>query len=528
MFEFLHKIFSSPSALHLMMALLGGFIVLFGLVSLFVKERLYLTESLVATLVGIAFGPFGLRVVMPAAWFPEQYHTVILEFSRVVIAMQVMAVGVSTPGGYLKKHWPSVLVLLGPVMVLMYLISTVAVKLVLRFDWYESMIIGACVSPTDPVLAHSVIKGKFASRYIPYHLRHLLAVESAANDGLGFPLLMLPLWLMIAKTTASALGYWTVHTLLYEIGFSMIVGFLCGRAARFLLRQSEKRKLIDKDSFLVFTIALTLLITGVVALLASDDLLAVFIAGNVFAWDQKFVEATEDSHISEVIDMLFNITYFVFFGAIIPWAAFREIGILRLVALAAAILLFRRLPAVMLLKPTMSALYSRKEAFFCGWFGPMGVGAVFFSMMARNSLLEHMPTDAHANAVAEDTFTIVAFLVLSSILIHGITVPITNFHMKKRAKRKVKRSAKIQRQMEEIASNIEDLTPSQQQTVQACIAAVEAKADDKPHGEYPDNSSDDWDSEDEYINPPPAEDSESPVDIIVDPKADVRGPSQPA
>lgn len=82
-YDFLVDIFTrTPSALYLNMALLGGFIVLFGLVSLFVKERLYLNEALCATLVGIAFGPVGLGVVDLQRWMPESFNTALFEFSR--------------------------------------------------------------------------------------------------------------------------------------------------------------------------------------------------------------------------------------------------------------------------------------------------------------------------------------------------------------------------------------------------------------------------------------------------------------
>jgi len=47
----------------------------------------------------------------------------------------------------------------------------------------------------------------------------------------------------------------------------------------------RNRKLIDKESFLAFSIALALAVTGIVSILASDDLLACFVAGNVFAWE---------------------------------------------------------------------------------------------------------------------------------------------------------------------------------------------------------------------------------------------------
>lgn len=392
----------------------------------------------------------------------------ILAFCRLVIAFQVMAVGVSTPGGYVLKNWRSIGMFLGPITLAMYIISSICVWVAMSVPILEAMIIGACITPTDPVLANSVIKGKFANRYIPTHLRNLLAIESGANDGLGLPFLMLPLLILKAYATASssaekgsasiisilpgALLEWTAHTWVYEIAFSVVLGAACGVGARALLRQSEKRHLIDKDSFLVFTLALTLLVTGIAALIRTDDLLAVFICGNAFAWDAKFLLATHDSDINEVIDMLFNITYFVFFGSMIPWDRFPSLGLLKLFTMSLLVLLFRRLPVVMLLRPWLPVLQSRKQAFFAGWFGPMGVGAVFFSLMAREYLLTGPGTSIPgAKEMGEKVFPMVCWMVLSSIVIHGITVPITNFHMKKRAKLKDKRIQRLREQLIAVA-----------------------------------------------------------------------------
>lgn len=437
------KIWDKPlSALHENYVLFGGFIGLFGLVSLFVKEKLYLTESLVATLVGIVFGPCGFRLVVPKTWFATNFHEGLRETARLVIGLQVMAAGVSTPGDFLRKNKLAIGMMLGPVMAVMWAISALCIQLTLRLGWFESLIVAACVTPTDPVLAHSVIKGKFAERYIPTRLRHLLAVESGANDGLGFPFMMLPMWLLLKDRPASALSHWLLHTWVWEIFVSIIVGYLCGVTARYLLKFSMSRKLIDKESFLVFTIALTLFVSGVVALMASDDLFAIFIAGNVFAWEDRFVSATEDSHISGVIDMLFNITFFVFFGALIPWAEFVEIGVWRLLGAATLILLFRRLPVVMLMRTWIPTLQSRKEAFFAGWFGPMGVGAIFFAIQARDFINGASESSEAHLRFAEKVFPLVAFIVLCSILIHGITVPLTNSHLKRRMRRKVKRRKK--------------------------------------------------------------------------------------
>lgn len=77
-----HILTTPPSPLYLNMMLLGGFVIFFGLISLFIKERLYLTEALCATAVGIAFGPVGLGVVDLQRWIPDGYMTFLLEFSR--------------------------------------------------------------------------------------------------------------------------------------------------------------------------------------------------------------------------------------------------------------------------------------------------------------------------------------------------------------------------------------------------------------------------------------------------------------
>jgi hypothetical protein len=67
------------------------------------------------------------------------------------------------------------------------------------------------------------------------------------------------------------------------------------------------------------------------------------------------------------------------------------------------------------------------------------VGAVFFVFLAQQHL-------KHVSDYSEQTkamFSVVCFIVLSSIIVHGITVPITHFHLKRRMKRKMKKAQKI-------------------------------------------------------------------------------------
>lgn len=101
-----------------------------------------------------------------------------------------------------------------------------------------------------------------------------------------------------------------------------------------------------------------------------------------------------------------------------------ELGVApwRLVVIAILILLFRRLPIVLLLKPVLPALKTYREAFFAGWFGPMGVGAVFLSILAKEEL-EKVHGEKNPASV-ELIAPIVLFIVLSSVLVHGTTIPL--------------------------------------------------------------------------------------------------------
>jgi NhaP-type Na+/H+ or K+/H+ antiporter len=84
-------------------------------------------------------------------------------------------------------------------MIFIWASSTLLVKICLGFDWKTSMIIAGCVTPTDPMLANSIVKGVFADRHIPLRLRNLISAESAANGGLGLMLLFLPFFYMDMK-----------------------------------------------------------------------------------------------------------------------------------------------------------------------------------------------------------------------------------------------------------------------------------------------------------------------------------------
>jgi len=177
---------------HLVYIILGGFTSLFMLCSSIIKERMYIGEATVATLCGLIFGPHAADLINPMEW--GNLDIVTIEFSRIVLVVQCFAVGVELPKFYMEKHWRSVTFLLIPVMLWGWLITSLFVWwLIPPLNWLDSLVVAACVTATDPVLASSVVgKGKFAKR-VPKHLRDLLSAESGCNDGMAFPFVYLSL-----------------------------------------------------------------------------------------------------------------------------------------------------------------------------------------------------------------------------------------------------------------------------------------------------------------------------------------------
>jgi len=424
---------------HLVYIILGGFTSLFMLCSSVIKERMYIGEATVATLCGVIFGPHAANLIDPNSW--GSVDIVTIEFSRIVLVVQCFAVGVELPKFYMEKHWRSVFFLLVPVMTFGWLITSLFVWwLIVPLNWLESLVVAACVTATDPVLASSVVgKGKFAKR-VPKHLRDLLSAESGCNDGMAFPFIYLSLYLIQEKQSAKEVSFhWIVYTILYECVFGAVYGFLIGYFARHGIKYAEKRDMIDRESFLVFYFVLALFCAGSGSILGIDDLLVGFACGVGFSNDGWFTQKTEESHVSNVIDLLLNLAYFVYFGTIIPWEMFNDVDIglsaWRLAVLAIFVILFRRIPIMMALKPVIPDIKTWREALFAGHFGPIGVGAIFVAILARAELenektipLAELPKagDEHSEHLTLLTLVwpITCFLVVASIIVHGSSIAV--------------------------------------------------------------------------------------------------------
>ncbi|TFK93083.1 hypothetical protein K466DRAFT_479289 [Polyporus arcularius HHB13444] len=424
------------SAPHVIYAVLGGFVVLFGMFSLFIREKLYIGEAIWAFVFGVVIGPYGANIFDPRGWgggSHEVTNTITLEVTRVVLAIGVFAIGVELPKAYMQRHWKSLLFLLGPVMTWGWFVSGALIyALIPGLNFLSSLVVAACLTPTDPILAAAVVGGKYADKHVPAHLRHLLAAESGCNDGAAFPFLFIALYLTIDPSTGRAISDWFLLLWLYQVIMGIVFGALLGFAFRHLMKFCERNDLIDRQSYVAQYVSLAMLTIGATTLLGSDDLLAAFCCGTAFAWDGFFNKQTEESVFSSVIDLLFNIAAFVFVGAWMPFSDFANaeltLSVWRLIVVSILVMILRRLPIVIALYKWIPDIKTFREAVFSGHFGPMGIGAVFISTLAAEQLPQpQSPPEGQVQLLAASIQPIVAFMVLVSIAVHGLSIPFFTF-----------------------------------------------------------------------------------------------------
>ena len=174
-----------------------------------------------------------------------------------------------------------------------------------------------------------------------------------------------------------------------------------------------------------------LFIVGTVGMIGSDDVLACFIAGNTFTWDDWFRQETLDDSLQPTIDMLLNVAVFIWFGAVCPWSSFvhnAQIPIYRLIFLGVLVLLLRRPPVVLLMHNRIHQIEEWRQALFVGFFGPIGVSAIFYLYVTLDYLRNNIEVDgkerADAERLGEILMIVVWFLVICSIVVHGLSIPL--------------------------------------------------------------------------------------------------------
>jgi len=229
----------------------------------------------VAFAVGVALGPIGAKWIIPQdlAGKKSNLDSINLDLTRLVLGVQLFITGVQLPQRYLKTEWKSLAILLGPNMIAMWLITSLIIWIMLpAVPVLFTLAIGACVTPTDPVLSSTIVKGDFAEKNISKDLRHVIEGESGANDGLGYLFLFLPLLLIEHTGTfaghhqgiRTALKTFVLETILYQVLFSFIIGIILGWLSMRVVRFCHDKRWVDHQTFPVLSVAIAVSIQRII------------------------------------------------------------------------------------------------------------------------------------------------------------------------------------------------------------------------------------------------------------------------
>lgn len=392
------------SALNLALVVISGIVLVLGLFSNYIRDQTWLSEPMLAMLLGVIAGPF-LLDLLPSSW--SRYDTLLEVVARLTLAIGLMAAALRLPDRYTVRHWKSLSVLIGIIMPLMWLITAGILHVFPGLDWKLALLTGSVVTPTDPIVASSIITGKAAEECLPARLRNLLSTESAANDGLAYPLVLLSYY-FLAPPDDPLLIHWLKHTLLWEVGAAVAFGTLLGYSAGAMLIWAERNHLTDKTSFLAYTLTLSLLTLGLTKLVGTDGILAVFAAGLAFNRQVKGQTRAADANVQESIGQFFILPAFTFFGLMLPWHDWLKLG-WPIWLIVLCILLVRRLLPLLLLQKLIPELKAPKDTLFLGWFGPVGISAVFYALF-----IWHLSGQ-------QTVWVIASLIIFVSVIIHGMT-----------------------------------------------------------------------------------------------------------
>lgn len=265
-------------------------------------------------------------------------------------------------------------------------------RFLLRLDWQQSLLVGAVLSPTDPVFASAIV----GHEAIPYRVRQLLNVESGINDGLALPAVML----VLGAAAPEAAPAWQ---LVAELLGGVSLGAAVALAAAWLeLRPFFGASEIHKP---LLSIAVAILILALSKASGANEYLAAFAGGVALGHIHPALrDSFSDS--GERIAELFKLAAVLAFGALI--APSMVLGLSWQAYLFIALALFVVRPLAMYLALLRSPLNGR-ERLVAAWFGPKGFASVVFGLLVFRS-------DVPDSRLL---FNVIAVVVASSIVLHS-------------------------------------------------------------------------------------------------------------
>jgi NhaP-type Na+/H+ or K+/H+ antiporter len=377
------------------LAVFGVLLVAGALVS-GLARRSFLSLTAGFVLAGFVLGEGGLEVLKldPTSQFVQGLAVVAL----IVILFRD---GLEVEEEMLQEAWHLPLRKLALAMPLTCVLIALVTHTVTDLGWNESFLLGALLSPTDPVLTSAVVTNPRVPRFV----RHSLNLESGLNDGLALPA-------VLAFTAASAgrddFGWW--QFVLQDV----LVGLVSGLAVAFVAsRLMPKGRSLGHDisghQKALYALGVAFAAYGTATLPPEGNgFIAVFVAAIALGiWRPDIRECFEAQ--SEDLVEIVKLGVFVVFGAIVTLDGLFGDGLAAIAIVAFALLVAR--PVAVFVSLAGSRQVDTAEKAFMAWFGPKGVATMAFALFVLGS----------AAAEGERIANLAALAVLASIVAHGLT-----------------------------------------------------------------------------------------------------------
>ena len=355
------------------------------------SRRTVLSSAVLFLGAGYLAGPAGMGIVALDTRSP-----LISSLTDLALFSILFSEGMKVNFGEMRQGWRLPFRALAMAMPATALLIAAAGVGVFGLPWLEALLLGAILSPTDPVFAAAVV----GREEIPHRVRHLLNVESGLNDGIALPF-------VLGLTAAASGASWSGRTLIVEpvgglalgVGVALLGGI--GRRAGIFRVSSRSEPL--------FPLAIGIIVFAAASMCRLNQYLAAFAAGMTLS--TVSIQSRGEFHdIGERLSQLLKLAA-VLVIAITVGA--RDIPELRVFAFAVFVLVIpRTLPLLVVLAGTPLSMPERLVA---AWFGPRGFASLLYGLIVLGSAAPNR------NLV----FQIVTVTVLLSIVLHSSTdVPI--------------------------------------------------------------------------------------------------------
>jgi NhaP-type Na+/H+ or K+/H+ antiporter len=350
---------------------------------------------------------------------PKEQGTLTMHFAELVVIISLMGTGIKLDRPFSWKNWASPVRLVTVAMALGIAAAILAGYSFLGLSIASAVLLGAVLAPTDPVLASDVQVGP-PNEQRKSETKFALTAEAGLNDGMAFPFVWLAIFLTMNKlsTTGDWLT-WLGYDVFYKVLAGIAIGWAFGRGVGYLLFDlSAKYKFLKTtDGFLA--LSLTFLVYGVTELLQGYGFFAVFIcAVNLRHYEKEHEFHSELHSFTDQIERLLIAVLLILFGGSLVS------GILD--ALTWKMALFA-IGFVFIVRPLtgLIGLYKRdihiKEKLAISFFGIRGMGSIFYLAFAfHEATFEHQ----------DELWAVVAFTILLSIIVHGISSTPIMKHLK--------------------------------------------------------------------------------------------------